>query len=239
MTLYVGTSGYAYREWKPAFYPADLPQRRFLEHYARALGACEVNATFYRLQSDETLRGWAAAVPDDFRFAAKAHRRLTHARAWPRAGDDFLAAFVRSLSNLGDKLGVVLWQFPPYRARDDDALAGLTGALPPGLPCAFEFRNDSWRGVEDTLARAGHAVCVSETGGRVPDALPPGPRAYVRLRAERYGARERDGWLELLTSEARARDVYVFAKHEGIPAGDPYGGVGLAAWLHEQTRAPD
>ncbi|MDQ4094763.1 MAG: DUF72 domain-containing protein, partial [Actinomycetota bacterium] len=72
MTLFVGTSGWAYREWKPDFYPAELPQARFLAHYGRQLSACEINATFYRLQSESTFTKWATAVPDDFRYSIKA-----------------------------------------------------------------------------------------------------------------------------------------------------------------------
>src|SRR4051812_47853037 len=100
MALYVGTSGWAYKEWKPAFYPEKLPQTRFLEHYASELGACEINATFYRMQTAATFAKWAAGVPDGFRFAVKAHQGITHG---PQvAGDrEFLDAFLRSISPLG------------------------------------------------------------------------------------------------------------------------------------------
>lgn len=234
MSLYVGTSGWAYKEWKPGFYPEGLPQARFLEHYARTLTACEINATFYRLQSDATFAKWAAGTPETFRFAVKAHRRITHARTIT-VEQEFLDAFFRSLVPLGARLGAVLLQFPPYLKRDDDGLSRLIEALPPGRRAAFEFRHASWEddGVEERIARSGGTVCVGETEGAVPERLPAGPIAYVRLRAERYSAEARDGWRRLLDREAEARDVLVFAKHEGIPAGDPFGGVGLAQWLVE------
>ncbi|CAN0490284.1 unnamed protein product, partial [Phaeothamnion confervicola] len=82
-SLHVGTSGWAYREWKPAFYPEGLAQDRFLGHYGSVLSACEINATFYRLQSESSVERWAGAVPPDFRFAVKAHRRLTHTASLP------------------------------------------------------------------------------------------------------------------------------------------------------------
>ncbi len=239
MSLHVGTSGWAYREWKPAFYPADLPQRSFLEHYGRALGACEINATHYRLQSDEAVARWAAATPASFRFAAKAHRRLTHGSTLPPedGGGLFLERFLDSLAPLGHRLGAVLLQFPPRRARDDATLDALLGCLPRGLPFAMEFRHDSWDapGVEQRVAAAGGTVCVGETRGRVLPRLPDGPLGYVRLRSDRYSDAARDGWRELLEREAAERPVYAFAKHEGIPAGDPYGGVGLAQWLVAET----
>lgn len=242
MGLHVGTSGWAYPEWKPAFYPDGLARDRFLAHYASVLSACEVNATHYRLQSEDTVARWAAQTPPGFRFAAKAHRRITHVRALPPAegGDAFLARFLESLTPLGARLGAVLLQFPPARERDDAVLAGLLACLPPGLPVALEFRHASWSapGVEERIAEAGGTVCVSETAGAVLPRLPPGPLAYVRLRADRYSSGARDGWRDLLEREAADRPVYAFAKHEGLPAGDPFGGVGLAEWLVSERGRP-
>lgn len=241
MALHVGTSGFAYREWQPDFYPAGLPATRFLEHYAQALTACEVNATFYRLQTATTIGRWAAAAPEGFRFAAKAHRGLTHGRAWPPGADDegaFLDRFLQSLAPFGDRLGAILFQFPPYRRRDDEGLTAFMDRLPPGAPFALEFRHATWDDPEvaQRVAAAGGTICLSETGGAVPDALPPGARAYVRLRAERYTAEARDGWRDLLDREAQTREVFAFAKHEGVPAGDPFTGVGLASWLCDALR---
>jgi uncharacterized protein YecE (DUF72 family) len=235
VSLHVGTSGWAYKEWRPAFYPADVPQDRFLEHYGSVLTACEVNATFYRLQSESTVGRWASATPPSFRFAVKAHRRLTHTRAMAWNDDEraFLAQFVASVAPLGERLGPMLLQYPPARQRDDAGLAAVLDALPAGLAFAVEFRHDSWVDTEvfACIAARGGTVCISETGGAVLDRLPPGPFAYVRLRADRYSPDARDAWLGLLKREAAYRPVYAFAKHEGIPAGDPFGGIGLAEWL--------
>ncbi|MDQ3940611.1 MAG: DUF72 domain-containing protein [Actinomycetota bacterium] len=239
MTLYVGTSGWAYREWKPDFYPAELPQNRFLEFYGNTLSACEINATFYRLQAEQTFERWLSSTPPAFRFAVKAHRRLTHSRqmAPDRQQHDFLDVFLRSLSTLGERLGAVLFQFPPRRERDDDQLESLLRVLPRGPSYAFEFRHDSWIDgvVRDRLVQAGATVCISDSTGTVPEALPPGPIAYVRLRAERYTDETREAWARLLQTEAKERDVYAFTKHEGAPPNDPYTGVGLARWLLEEV----
>lgn len=240
MTLYVGTSGWAYREWKPDFYPEGTPQAGFLHHYATVLSACEINATFYRLQKHETIARWGAAVPESFRFATKAHRRLTHGKEIAPDSEQrgFLDTFLGSVSILGPRLGVVLFQFPPYRRRDDEAFHRLLEALPAGNPYAFEFRHDSWDAPEirEHIAAVGGTVCVSEKEGGVPTGLPPGPIAYIRLRSDRYTEDARAAWLSLLDEESHRRDVFVFCKHEGIPVRDPYGGLGLASWIVEQVR---
>jgi len=237
--LYVGTSGWAYREWKPDFYPEDLPQRSFLEHYATQLGACEVNATFYRLQSETTFAKWAAAVPPSFRFTVKAHRRLTHGKT---IGPDelqaaFLHRFIASLGPIRDRLGAVLFQLPPYRKRSDEDLAALLDAIPHDLPIAFEFRDPTWevKEVAEVITARGGTLCVSDTAGDAPAELPGGSIGYVRLRHDRYTDEQRARWFDLLGSEGAGRDVFAFAKHEGTPTDDPFGGVGLATWMWRAT----
>lgn len=242
MTLHVGTSGWDYPEWRgtrgdpaPGFYPAGLPRSRFLGHYSSVLSACEVNATFYKLPPDHSVALWAKTVPRDFRFALKAHRALTHGKSIAPPVDrlETLTSFAASARVLGPRLGAVLFQFPPHRARDDDELERLIRLMQPGPRLAFEFRHDSWvdAALDRRIAEAGATRCLSETEGKVSDELPPGPIAYVRLRGDRYGPRTRARWRRLLARESAARDVYVFTKHKGAPPDDPFAGVGLACWL--------
>jgi uncharacterized protein YecE (DUF72 family) len=235
MALHVGTSGWAYPEWRGALYPPRLPQGDFLSHYSRELGACEVNATFYRLQPASVLERWAAAVPPTFRFTVKAHRRVTYRkRLAPDAGTAaFVREFVDSLAPLGDALGCLLVQLPEFSERDDDALWALLDLLPPGLPVACEFLHPSWWSpdVLDALAERGGTVCVREEQGASLAALPPGPVAYVRLKGEHYSDQARQALRELFEREAASRDVYVFARHKDVPADDPHTGLGLARWL--------
>jgi uncharacterized protein YecE (DUF72 family) len=235
MTLYAGTSGWAYKEWKPDFYPEKLPQKLWLEHYCTQLNACEINATFYRLQQESTVANWSGAAPEDFRFATKAHRRITHRRAL--APDErtvrWIHDYLKSISGLGSKLGVVLFQFPPTLHRDVDGLTRFLESTPTGVKFAVEFRHESWSdpAIAELVANRGGTVCISDELGDVPNALPPGPLGYVRLRSERYDPWKRDAWRTLLAKEAADRPVFAFAKHEGIPASDPWGGIGLARWL--------
>lgn len=235
MALHVGTSGWSYPEWKPAFYPPGMPATRFLSHYAGRLTGCEVNATFYRLQSEAAVARWAAETPPGFRFACKAHRALTHGARLPSqpGAEELLERFLESLTPLAERLGAILVQLPPRREREDGALAGLLSCLPRTLPFALEFRHASWDdpAVEERIAAAGGTICVADTTGAAPARLPDGPLAYVRLRADHYPDDSRTAWRRLLESEAADRPVFAFAKHEGAPAGDPHVGVGLAEWL--------
>lgn len=233
MSLFMGTSGWAYKEWKPAFYPPEVPATRFLEHYAKELPACEVNATFYRVPDKELVSRWAGQTPDDFKFSFKAHRMLTYAKEMVPSGprrallDDFMAA----MSAAGHKIGAYLWQYPGHRQRDDAMLTELLENLPPR--CALEFRHESWNAeaIAESVAQAGCTVCYSDTTGDPPPRLAPGPLAYVRMRAGSYTEDQRAGWRDLLKREAESRDVFAFIKHEGVAADDEFGGVALARWL--------
>lgn len=240
MTLFVGTSGWAYPQWKPDFYPPGVPRARWLSHYASRLSACELNATFYKVQERSVIEGWAGKVPEGFRFAVKAHRALTYGRSI--APDDrrahLLDEFLEQTAALGSRRGPILFQVPAHRKIDTAALRELLQALPPDADHAFEFRDDSWKenDVVELIEASGGTICLSNVDAEPPDSLPGGAIGYVRLRAERYPPRQRAGWRNLLQSEAEARDVYVFTKHEEGPATDPFGGVGMAAWLQRYAR---
>ena len=235
MSLYVGTSGWAYPEWRGSFYPEKLPQTRFLEHYGALLTACEVNATFYRIPPDSATGRWGASVPDGFRFAVKAHRRLTYRKqlAPDAATQAFAGDLFASLAPLGSRLGCLLIQVPEFVERDDAGLGRVLDILPEGLAFACELQHPSWwtADVALGLAERGGTISVREAEGRAPASLPPGPIAYVRLKGMHYGDDAREGLRALFEREARARDVYVFARHKDVAPDDPHTGPALARWL--------
>ncbi len=235
MTLYVGTSGWAYPQWKPAFYPEGLPQKRFLEHYATRLTACEINATFYRIQSEQTMANWHDATPDEFRFAVKGHRMISNVRDLRPSPErrDILGEFVASLAALGDKLGALMLQFSTRVPQERSGFEALLDALPTDTPFAVDLKHETWQvpEVSEVVFSKGGTLCISDYEGVAPDTLPPGRIAYVRLRAEGYDDAQRDAWATVLQKEAKERDVYAFVKHEQGPPDDPHTGVGLAQWL--------
>jgi len=127
--LRVGTSGYSYKEWRGTFYPEDLQPAEMLRFYAERLGAVEINNTFYRMPSEKVLTGWAEQVPEGFRFALKASRRITHFKRLKEAEDDVRYLTETALA-LGERLGPILFQLPPNLKGDTGRLEAFLAALP-------------------------------------------------------------------------------------------------------------
>ncbi len=145
MPLYLGTSGWAYPTWKPAFYPEKLAQKKFLNFYATKLNTVEVNFTFRQLVKETTIQNWLADTPDHFRFTIKAHQVLTHIKRL-KSSEEFLKRFLATLEPLerAKRLGPILFQLPPNFKADQSVLAEFLATIPRGVRAAFEFRNASW-----------------------------------------------------------------------------------------------
>lgn len=129
----VGIGGWTYEPWRDNFYPADLVHRRELEYASAHLRAIEINGTYYRAQKPATYASWAAQTPDGFVFSLKAPRWITATRQLDKAAKGMHGFVHGGLAELGDRLGPILWQLPPTRVFDADALAGFLDALPPEL----------------------------------------------------------------------------------------------------------
>ena len=191
---------------KPDFYPAGTKPGDFLRTYAERLPTVELNATFYRLPSEEQLRAWAAQTPDGFRFAVKMSRQITH---FGRV--DGIPTFCERVRALGDRLGPILVQLPPSRPRDEGLLRLFLDSLDPELRYAFEFRHDSWAGVD----LEGNASVGSLDG----DA----PFRYLRLREPPYDETGLDAWAEQIRPVlASGVGVYAYFKHEDEPTAPQY-----------------
>lgn len=230
--LFAGTSGFSYPQWKPDFYPKDLPAKRFLEHYASRLNSVEVNYTFRRLVSASVLEGWLNATPAGFSFACKAHQTLTHIMKMKDA-ESFTEVFLKSLEPLraARRLGPVLFQFPPAFKCDPALLDSYLPLLPPDMRFAFEFRHASWL-VEDVferLSRRNIALCLAESDKLEVPKVFTADFVYFRLRKGDYS----DAGRAAIARQVRAllhagRDVYVYFKHEEDPRG--------AIWAEDLLR---
>jgi uncharacterized protein YecE (DUF72 family) len=157
----LGCSGWNYASWRHGvFYPERCPARLWLEVYARHFDTVEVNATFYRLPTVKAVQGWVDETPDDFTFAIKMSRYVTHVKRLRDLGPS-MELFYSRLEPLvrSPKLGPVLWQLPPTFRRDDDRLAAALAQLPPGRH-AFEFRHASWFAPEVMALLRAHGVAL-------------------------------------------------------------------------------
>jgi uncharacterized protein YecE (DUF72 family) len=221
--VYTGTSGFAYPTWKPAFYPADLPAKRFLQHYATRLTSTEINYTYHRIPSRKSLEEWVAATPAGFLFALKAHMKLTHILRLKDC-ESFLQVFLSAIDPLRvvGRLGPVLFGLPPSMKADVELLRSFLAQLPSDQRFAFEFRHPSWlqQSVYDVLAERHVCLCLAESERLVIPEVLTASFVYFRLRLPGYSAEELAaiaGRVRTLTSEGR--DVFLYFKHEESPEG--------------------
>jgi uncharacterized protein YecE (DUF72 family) len=234
--LYVGTSGWAYPTWKPAFYPEKLAQKKFLNFYASKLNAVEVNYTFRQLVKETTVQNWIAETPEHFRFTIKAHQVLTHIKRLKNA-DDFLQRFLGTLEGLerAGRLGPLLFQLPPNFKADQAVLSEFLKSLPRTVHAAFEFRHESWFSEPtlsgptsldatcNTLRERNIALCVAETEDRDTPDIVTADYAYYRYRKPTYTAEERQAMVVRIREHlASGRDVFAYFKHEETPEGVLY-----------------
>jgi uncharacterized protein YecE (DUF72 family) len=220
-TLHLGTSGFAYPQWKGIFYPLKVRQRDMLAFYAERFGSVEINYTFRKEPTEEVLHAWAEATPQDFLFTLKAHQRLTH---WLRLSGaaEATAAFLDEARLLGPKLGAVLFQCPPNLPFNLELIATFLDALPSGIRYAFEFRHPSWREARDVLVAHGAAWCVADTDDHpvLSEPLAAEPFGYLRLRKLHYSDDELRRWAALIADVlGRETDVFCYFKHEDKAAG--------------------
>ena len=233
--LLIGTSGFAYPEWKGSFYPMDIRPDAMLRYYANEFSSVEINYTFRAEPSDRALARWSANTPEGFVFSLKAPRRLTHMRRL-QADAEALSRFLGSVERLRSKTGAVLFQYPPDLEIDLGWLREFLALLPLGRRFAFEFRHPSWRehDVKQALGERDVAWCVADTDEddasfeRTATSF-----AYLRLRKTSYDDAMLTRWAtEIAEALAGGGDVYCYLKHE-----DSGRGVGFAQRLRSLVAA--
>lgn len=220
--IYAGTSGWAYASWKPDFYPAKLSAKKFLEYYASRLNSVEVNYTFRSIPTEKLLAGWIEATPPEFKFAIKAHQRITHFKRL-RDAAGVTAEFLDSLQPLrkAKKLGPVLFQLRESFKCDAPLLKSFLKEFPRGTQAAFEFRDASWfcNEVYDTLRKANVALCLAESDDlEAPNVVTAG-FSYLRLRKKSYPAKARVEIAKKIAGLAQKGAVFAYFKHEDTPEG--------------------
>jgi uncharacterized protein YecE (DUF72 family) len=220
--LLAGTSGYAFKEWKGAFYPADLKNDAMLGFYAGRFPTVEINNTFYRLPKENVLLDWASQVPDTFTFAIKASQRITHyARLKPDC-ESAVEFLLRNTSTLGGRLGPVLFQLPPNLKKDLDRLRIFLDMLPFDRRFTIEFRHESWfeDDVLEALRARDVAVCVTDQAEFASPVVSTASWGYMRLHRPDYDDARLAEWAKRLAAQSWS-DAYVFFKHDHVEGSGP------------------
>jgi uncharacterized protein YecE (DUF72 family) len=222
--VHVGCSGWVYPHWRELFYPKDVPQRAWLSYYAEHFDTVEINNTFYRLPKVTAVEGWAENSPPGFEFAIKVSRYMTHINLLTMV-ERGMKRFYEPLDPLTgtEKLGPLLWQFPPNFHRDLERLSDALAQLPPGRH-AFEFRHESWftDEVYDLLGRHGAALVIGDEASRWIST--PHVRTtdwtYLRFHHGRrgrdgnYSASEIDTWARRIAQWRRDTEVYAYFNND-------------------------
>jgi uncharacterized protein YecE (DUF72 family) len=232
MQMLTGTSGYSYKEWLGHFYPEKLPATAMLRYYAERFRTVEINNTFYRMPAESMLARWSEEVPENFAFTLKAPQRITHQKRLREAEAD-VAEFLRRAAALGAKLGVLLFQLPPYLRKDVHRLEDFLGILPSDKRVAFEFRHASWQDEEvyEALRARAAMLCVTDTDEGDTPFVATSDWGYVRLRRTHYDDGDLRAWAERIAAQPLAR-TYVYFMHE-----DEALGTRFARRLDELWRA--
>lgn len=222
--FFVGTSGFAYKEWVGPFYPPGTKGAAMLGYYAGQFNSVEVNYTFRRSPTASMMENWSAATAEGFVFALKANQGITHFARLKDTGER-LGRFLEAVTPLGPRLGPVLFQCPPNLKYDPDVLDGFLAdlaAAPGSHRYAMEFRHPSFDAdeVRAKLAAAGVALCIADTEQQPARFAPTGDFAFVRLRGMGYDAKALESWgASFRSAVEQGVDVYCYLKHEDSATG--------------------
>jgi uncharacterized protein YecE (DUF72 family) len=233
---HIGTMGFGYKDWSEVFYPRELKAADYLPFYAKHFDTVELDTTFHAVPDRDRVRNWALAVPEHFRICAKMPKQITHERDFGIAGrDNALSQFLTAIREMGDKLAVVLLQFPPsLRSPQGSQFKKLLSRLPPDVRFAVEFRHRSWferADVTAALLREHGIAWASADYAYEPVAIiPTAPFLYIRwigrhrrfpdMSHEQLDVTERLKWwhteVERITTGANGaiKDVYGFFNND-------------------------
>ncbi|MEP7360015.1 MAG: DUF72 domain-containing protein [Chloroflexota bacterium] len=228
---YIGTSGYAYPDWAPLFYPAGIRAGDLLKNYSGRLPAVELNNTFYQQPKPDKIAAWLAATPDDFRFVVKAQRggsmRAFAAKPQQRSADrlrsqqtaaETVAWLTAPYRLFGERLGGVLYRVPENMHRDEEKLRLLLEAWPPDMPIVVEMHNPEWQVDEVFALLALHSatLCATDLDDRdAPDLRLTGRSIYLRLRRTAYSDKDLADWAGRLSAFLDSgTDCFVFFRHD-------------------------
>jgi uncharacterized protein YecE (DUF72 family) len=225
MRLLTGTSGFAYDQWRGRFYPEDLDGEAMLGFYAARIPTVEINNTFYRMPKTAVVEKWREQAGPGFTFVWKASQRISHkAKLAGADAIDSMQYLWKVAAPLGDQLGPVLIQTPPWLKKDAGLLKEFLAAAFPeergGRRICFELASSSWDGdeIDQLLSDAGCARCIADKEDGTARVVKTAPWVYVRLRKDDYSAEQMTAWLDRLRG-LEPDEAFVFFKHEDTARG--------------------
>jgi uncharacterized protein YecE (DUF72 family) len=216
--IYIGTSGWSYKHWMGTFYPPGTKQKDRFPYYQKFFKTVELNSPFYHLPPRQTFEKWKDDVPDDFIYAVKASRFITHMKKLNDAGDS-LTRLLDNASGLDEKLSIILFQLPPKWEINVERFRAFLEKLPTGNRYTFEFRDHTW--YQDTvyslLREFNCAFCIYELAGHTSPIEVTANYVYVRLHGpgDKYQGSYSDEVLEEWAARCKdwsdsGKDVYVY-----------------------------
>lgn len=213
--IHIGTSGWSYEHWKKNFYPEGMPSKKWLHFYSNQFSTVEINSTFYHLPLQSTIRNWHEQVPDHFLFSLKASRYITHLKRL-KEGKKSLKLFYKTIADLQNKIGPILFQLPPSFKMDKERLTEFMAQLSADFSYVFEFRHDSWfvEEIYDLLSKNNIALCISDLKGKLSPEIITASFTYIRLHGPKnaykgfYGLSKLRNWKSKM--ENWAKDISVF-----------------------------
>lgn len=214
--FWVGVSGFSYPKWRGKFYPKDTKSDKLLEAYSARLNSVEVNSSFYTIPTEKAVLKWSGFVGQDFRFSFKANRRITHFKKLKNTQPE-TEYMTKILTPLGQKIGCLIVQLPPYLKCEIDLLETFLKAASESTRIALEFRNESWftEEIYALLTEYKAALCVADTEEMKPVFKKTANFTYTRLRRDKYSDLEMKEWAKKLSAFSEdAADCYVYFKHD-------------------------
>jgi len=219
---YIGCSGWHYDHWRGLYYPQGLPKSEWLQFYAKEFATVELNNSFYHLPSEKAFTAWREFSPEDFVFAVKVSRYITHIKRL-RNLDLAVENFLSRACFLKNKLGPLLYQLPPNMKRNDEILENFLSSLPQKYQHVFEFRHESWinDSVFHILQQYDAGLCVFDMPGFSCPLVVTSDFAYIRfhgspgLYSSCYSDKELSRWAQSIAQLGQnLKAIYIYFNND-------------------------
>jgi uncharacterized protein YecE (DUF72 family) len=225
MEIYIGCSGYDYKDWRKVFYPENLPKHKWLEFYASHFNTVEINNTFYNFPKEENLKQWLEQTPDDFKFTIKANRYFSHMKKL-KTDEQFLErldAFQKILDTAKEKVACVLWQLPGNLHKSISKIKSFSRSLDRNMHHIIEFRHESWfdETVYEVLEKENLTHCILSAPKGIPeDPVITSKTAYVRFHGKStwydylYSGNELEDWKRRIERFTGVERIFVYFNND-------------------------